>query len=103
MFLSAFYFNRGPYHGDSAGLTCYDNNGLMSAYKMFEDDPIFFEKSMMLRWRCGEKQGEPEGCPNVFQKSHPYKSRSFVAESVDAYNPKPTVVSFYVWVYEYTF
>ena len=53
-FLSAHYFNRGIYHTDNSGLTCKENNGMMSAYKLFENDPLLFSKLLAFIWRCGE-------------------------------------------------
>ena len=53
-FLSAYYYSGGLFHTDHAGLTFLQNPGTMSAYKFFEDDPVFFQKSFKLIWRCGE-------------------------------------------------
>ena len=65
-FLSAYYFNRGLYHGDDAGCTYFDSKGAMSAYKFFENDPVLFTESFELVWRCGEEQTDSEGCPNTY-------------------------------------
>ena len=94
MFLSAFYFSAGTYAHDSAGLTCFDGVGVMSAYKMFEDDPILFNKSMQIMWRCGEKQGEEGGCPNIFQ---PINGTVLQGDPI----PQAMIASMYTWVYEY--
>ena len=99
MFLSAFYFNRGLYHTDSAGLTCFDGVGHMSAYKFFETDPLFFKHSMKLQWRCGEKQGSLNGCPNVYQ--HPSANNLENMRSNLRGDLNSTLTSLYVWVYEY--
>lgn len=97
-FLSAYYFNKGSYHFDNAGLTYTDGKGKMSAYKFFENDPLFFTKSLTLTWRCGETINGPQGCPNDYPP--PGDSND---ENVTSPNLANTTVTTYTWVYEYTF
>jgi len=78
-FLSAYYFNKGPYHLDNAGLT-YVNKGAMSAYKFFENDPLLFSKSLELWWRCSDADVSKDfkhGCPNTFPDPSPYSKEEF--------------------------
>jgi len=97
-YLSAYYFNRGLYHDDDAGCTYKANPGAMSAYKFFEMDPILFTNSLVLVTRCGETQGDAQGCPNTYPPNNPKE------DTKDFLNLKlaNTVVTTYVWVYEYT-
>jgi hypothetical protein len=55
-FLGTYFFNRGPYHTDVAGLTHKDaKDHSFSAYRFHEEDPVFFKKGLRLTCRCGEK------------------------------------------------
>ncbi len=94
-FLSAYYFNKGAYHLDNAGLTFKDGKGTMSAYKFFENDPILFTKSLVLTWRCGETANGAVGCPNDYPPPR---------EEGAGYTPTlaNTNVTTYTWVYQYT-
>ena len=95
-FLSAYYFNKGIYHMDNAGLTFKDSKGSMSAYKFFENDPLLFTKSFTLMWRCGETINGKDGCPNNWPPPN--------ATMEDTYEvPKlaPTKVTTYTWVYQW--
>ena len=60
-FLGTYYFNRGRYATDLAGLTHLDKkNNTFSAYRFHEDDPIFFRDGLRLTCRCGEElEGKP--------------------------------------------
>jgi len=80
-FLGTYYFNRGMYHNPVAGLTHIDpKNNTFSAYRFHEEDPIVFGKGLRLGWRNGE--AKPDG---------------------PAYgDPKPSTVTSYVWVYEWS-
>jgi hypothetical protein len=68
-FLGTYYFNRGRYANNVAGLTHLDvKNRTFSAYRFHDDDPIFFHKGFRLTCRCGEtedgsKQGKTMGDP----------------------------------------
>jgi hypothetical protein len=68
-FLGTYYFNRGRYANDLAGLTHLDAKArTFSAYRFHDDDPIFFHSGLRLTCRCGEtehgtKQGKPAGDP----------------------------------------
>ena len=94
-FLSAYYFDKGVYHMDNAGLTFKDNKAAMSAYKFFENDPLLFSKSLELIWRCGETINGPDGCPNDYP---PPGGKEFSYSSPNLANTKVTT---YVWVYEW--
>lgn len=99
-FLSAYYFNKGVYHFDNAGLT-HLGNGTVSAYKFFENDPLLFTKSMELMWRCGEVSDGPDGCPSSFPPPAPTGGDTFEFKDKTSPMYKPTNVTSYVWVYEY--
>ena len=99
-FLSAYYFNRGLYHLDNAGLT-YKSNGTLSAYKFFENDPFLFSSSLELIWRCGETINPPDlqGCPSDFPPGDSgYKHRDYYSapKVLDA-----ITATTYTWVYEW--
>ena len=81
-FLSAYYFDKGLYHLDNAGLTYLDRNGsgLVSAYKFFENDPLLFTKSFELWWRCSDldfSKDKRHGCPNTWPDPTPPRSEQF--------------------------
>ncbi len=92
-FLSAYYFNKGIYHLDNAGLTSKVGQGIMSAYKFFENDPIIFSKNFSLIWRCGETANGQDGCPNDFPPP-----RHASAEQFSPFLANTTVTT-YAWVY----
>ena len=96
-FLSAYYFNRGIYHLDNAGLTSKTGKGTMSAYKFFENDPLLFSKSLSLVWRCGETINGADGCPNDFPP--PGNLREEVMSPFLA----NTTVTTYTWVYVWNY
>jgi hypothetical protein len=57
-FLGTYYFNRGKYATDLAGLTHLDSkNGSFTAYRFHDEDPIFFQSGLRLTCRCGEEIG----------------------------------------------
>lgn len=78
-FLGTYYFNRGKYDNDLAGLTHLDaGENRFSAYRFHEADPLFFRAGLRLTARCGE---EIDG--KVF------------------HDPPPTTYTTYVWVYRW--
>ncbi len=78
-FLGTYYFNRGKYATNVAGLTHLDKqNASFSAYRFHDEDPVFFKKGLRLTCRCGE---ELRG--HVFHE------------------PSETTYSTYTWVYEW--
>ena len=68
-FLGTYYFNRGRYATNLAGLTHLDvKNQSFSAYRFHDQDPIFFHSGLRLTCRCGEtedgsKHGKTVGDP----------------------------------------
>ena len=79
-FLSAFYFNKGLYHLDNAGLTFKGNNSRIAAYKFFENDPLLFTKSFELWWRCSDedvRRDRKYGCPNSWPDTTPPRNGKF--------------------------
>lgn len=72
-FTGTYYFNRGRFGTNLAGLTHLDTaNQEFSAYRLHEDDPIFFAKGFRLTCRCGEtwagtKEGKAHGNPPATQ------------------------------------
>ena len=78
-FLGTYYYNTGLYSNKLAGLTHLDKEArTFSAYRLHEDDPVFFQNGLRLTNRCGEKIGD-----KVF------------------HDPPPTRYTTYVWVYEW--
>ena len=75
-FLGTYYFNRGLYHLEQAGLTHKkESDYSFSAYRFHDEDPIWFSQGLRLTCRCGERVGE----------------KTFG-------HPKPTT---YAWLYEW--
>ena len=76
-FLGTYYFQKGRYAHDLAGLTHLDNKtNTFSAYRFHDEDPVFFQKGLRLTCRCGEMLGD--------EKLH---------------DPPPTEFTVYTWVY----
>ena len=56
-FLGTYYFNRGRYANDLAGLTHFDPKArTFSAYRFQDQDPLFFRSGLRLTCRCGETE-----------------------------------------------
>ena len=106
-FLSAFYYNAGLFHTDHAGLTFFKNPGTMSAYKFFEDDPVFFQKSFKLIWRCGEPNDndcyQPGGGCYIQGNNQYCKTKEGVQKHEIPHDVQlaATTISSYVWTYEW--
>jgi len=84
-FLGTYFFNRGMYHTEVAGLTHLNKEDhSFSAYRFHEEDPIFFQKGLRLTVRCGEQIGD--------QKHNP---------KTQTWNAPPTTYTSYVWIYEW--
>lgn len=78
-FLGTYYFNRGRYASEVAGLTHFDAaQNEFSAYRFHDADPVFFHQGLRLTGRCGEtKNGQMlHNCP-------------------------PAVYTTYVWLYQW--
>ncbi len=114
-FLSAYYFNKGTFHTPNAGLTAMQSPGFITAYKFFEEDPVLFTKSLVLRSRCGE---DAHHClTNTTQRFSPGAAGSCTVTPAgrkicyprrDEKNPAnytvtlaPTEVTTYTWIYEW--
>jgi hypothetical protein len=77
-FLGTYYFNKGLYHTDEAGLTHLNKeNGTFSAYRFHENDPLYFQDGFRLTLRCGEKTDR------------------------ETWQAAPTQYTVYVWAYEW--
>jgi hypothetical protein len=84
-FLGTYFFNRGMYHNDVAGLTHLSKEDhSFSAYRFHEQDPIFFEKGLRLTLKCGEQIGN---------QRHNERTQTWKAP--------PTTYTTYVWIYEW--
>jgi hypothetical protein len=83
-FLGTYYFDTGLYHADMAGCTHFNQKDLIfSAYRIHDEDPIFFNGGLRLTCRNGETQhGTPEG-PVAYKA------------------PPRTKYTTYTWVYEW--
>ncbi len=78
-FLGTYYFNRGRYATDVAGLTHLDKqDASFSAYRFHDEDPLFFRRGLRLTCRCGEELG----------------GRVF-------HDPSPTTYTTYTWLYQW--
>ncbi|MDR1593509.1 MAG: DUF2961 domain-containing protein [Prevotellaceae bacterium] len=78
-FLGTYYFNKGRYYTDVAGLTHLDTEtNEFSAYRFHDEDPVFFQNGLRLTNRIGEKIGE-----KVF------------------HDPPRTRYTTYVWLYQW--
>jgi len=82
-FTGTYYFNRGRFGNDLAGLTHKDQaKQEFSGYRFHDEDPIFFQKGLRLTCRCGETfSGTIEGPAHG--------------------NPPDTEYTTYAWVYEW--
>ena len=82
---------------DNAGCTFKEGKGGISAYKLFENDPLLFSQSLQLSWRCGEMSNGQTGCPSDYPPPHFDKEEhvNFAPQLAD------TVVTTYTWVYEW--
>ena len=88
-FDSAFYFNGGVFHQENAGLThlvADDSHVELSAYRLHDQDPIFFQDGFRFEWRVGDVN-DPEGLKCTSVKGEP---SGF---------PQPTTITSYTWVY----
>ena len=88
-FDSAFYFNAGQFHQENAGLTHLlrnDNTSELSAYRLHDDDPIFFQNGFQFVWRIGDVS-DTNGLKCTAIKGDP------------AGSPQPTTITAYTWVY----
>lgn len=78
-FLGTYYFNRGRYANDLAGLTHLDTaTNTFAAYRFHDEDPLFFRQGLRLTCRCGEELAG--------QKLH---------------DPPETRFTTYTWVYQW--
>jgi hypothetical protein len=75
-FLGTYYFNRGRYANELAGLTHLNKtastDNSFSAYRFHDTDPVIFQKGLRLTCRNGEtffakKGGKPHGDPGEVQ------------------------------------
>ena len=88
-FDSAFYFNGGIFHQENAGLThltATDSHVELSAYRLHDHDPIFFQDGFRFEWRVGDVSDD-SGLKCTSVKGSP------------AGSPQPTAVTAYTWVY----
>jgi len=84
-FLGTYYFNRGMYHNEVAGLTHLNKNDhSFSAYRFHEQDPILFKKGLRLTIRCGEQMGN---------QKHNERTQTWKAPA--------TTYTTYVWTYQW--
>ena len=82
-FLGTYYFNRGRYANNLAGLTHFDEKRRsFSAYRFHDEDPVFFLSGLRLTCRCGETE---DGSLHGKKKG----------------DPSETEFSTYAWVYEW--
>ena len=84
-FLGTYFFNRGMYHNEVAGLTHLNKEDhSFSAYRFHEEDPIFFQKGLRLTVKCGEQiEGQRHN------------------ERLQIWKAPPTTYTAYVWIYEW--
>jgi hypothetical protein len=83
-FLGTYYFNKGRYATNVAGLTHLDlKNSEFSAYRFHDEDPLFFRDGFRLTCRVGETEN---GLLN--------------REKITG-NPPRTCYTTYVWLYQW--
>jgi hypothetical protein len=83
-FLGTYYFNKGRYATNVAGLTHLDlKNSEFSAYRFHDEDPLFFQDGFRLTCRAGETE---HGLLNM--------------EKIVG-NPPRTRYTAYVWLYQW--
>ena len=88
-FDSAFYFNGGVFHQENAGLTHWlasSTRSEVSAYRLHDHDPIFFQDGFRFEWRVGDVS-DAQGLKCTSIKGSP------------AGDPQPTTITTYTWVY----
>ena len=87
-FLGTYYFNRGLYQNDVAGVTHLnvgvDKRTTFSGYRFHEEDPIFFDDGLRLTLRCGEQMESQRLKPEP-----------------ETWKAPPTTYTTYVWIYEW--
>lgn len=82
-FLGTYYFNKGRYANNLAGLTYLNTKDrAFSAYRFHDADPLFFRSGLRLTCRCGETQ---DGSKTGKMKG----------------DPPETEYSTYTWVYQW--
>jgi hypothetical protein len=83
-FLGTYYFNKGRYTNNIAGLTHLDlKQSEFSAYRFHDDDPLFFQNGLRLTCRVGETE---YGDMNIKTATG---------------NPPKTRYTTYVWLYQW--
>ena len=88
-FDSAFYFNAGVFHQENAGLThllAADKHVELSAYRLHDQDPIFFQDGFRFEWRVGDVS-DSDGL------------KCTAVKGSLAGDPQPTTITAYTWVY----
>ena len=82
-FLGTYYFNRGKYANDLAGVTHLDPQACaVSAYRFHDTDPVVFKSGLRLTLRCGDHAGGDDARP------------------IEG-DPPPTSYTTYVWLYQW--
>ena len=104
LFLSAFYFKGGLFHGDNAGVTFFEKPGTMSAYKFFEEDPVLFERSFQLIWRCSEQFDNK--CFRIAKQCYLKNGNEYCKDKDKLIKQRkfriaPAKITSYVWTYEW--
>lgn len=83
-FLGTYYFDAGRYYSDVAGLTHFNKEvGDFSAYRIHDNDPIFFKDGLRLTCRCGESE------------------HGDINDKKGYLNPTKTRYTTYTWVYQW--
>ena len=82
-FLGTYYFNRGKYANELAGVTHLDPQACsVSAYRFHDSDPVVFKSGLRLTLRCGDHVGGDDARP------------------IEG-DPPPTIYTTYVWLYQW--
>lgn len=83
-FLGTYYFDTGRYYADMAGLTHFDEKSLrFSAYRIHDQDPLFFNNGLRLTCRNGETEHGTAQGPVAYKK------------------PPKSKFTTYTWVYQW--
>jgi len=89
-FVSAFYFNAGEFYHETSGLTHLKNSNdvvEMSAYRLHDQDPLFFRDGARFVWRNGDVSDVNTGLKCTSEKGNNVGS------------PTNSVVTSHVWAY----
>lgn len=87
---SAYYFNAGPYHGSTSGMSVFTTSpelSRVSFYKLHHRDPIYFQDGFRLEWRNGDVVDPTTG------------EKCYALNGPPLFNPTPVNLTSLVYAY----